>query len=82
MTSTLVASPEIVGNIGSCTTNISRVTENRTFWIENIKEIATNSCDGSIQYFHHWEFTGIACLLLAVGVVIGVLFLMALSDGI
>lgn len=58
MNTALIASPEITGNIGSCTTQATKVITGRTLWIEDIQTIATNSCTGQVTTYDTWAFTG------------------------
>lgn len=70
----VVSTPDIAGNIGSCTTQVTRRTASRDgFFTETIEEIATNSCTGDVSSKYHWEFTGIGftmCILALVVVII------------
>ena len=59
MTNTIVASPNVKGNIGSCTTQIATVYTTRGFWTTDVDQIATNSCTGQVTHYPTWEITGI-----------------------
>ena len=57
-THNIISTPEITGNIGSCTTQMVTVTAERmSFWKQNSIDIATNSCTGEASEYQHWEYT-------------------------
>lgn len=57
-TTNIVSTPNITGNIGSCTTNIRTVTAQRNgVWTLDKIDIATNSCTGEVERFYYWEYS-------------------------
>ena len=60
----VVSTPNITGNVGSCTTQTARVVSQRlSFWTQDITTLATNSCTGEVTRFDSWEVTGPGFLL-------------------
>jgi len=62
MNNTIVSSPNVMGNIGSCSSQNTQIETGRTFWKLNIKNIVTNSCTGETMEFDSWETSGSAVL--------------------
>lgn len=57
-TTNLVSTPNITGNIGSCTTQVEVITTGRKgIFIREISNIETNSCTGEVAHYPSWEFT-------------------------
>lgn len=52
----IISTPDITGNIGSCTSQSITVESGRTFFILNKSTVVTNSCTGQIEEFKTWEF--------------------------
>jgi len=77
----VVSTPEITGNIGSCKTEISKVTTGRpNFFVTTKSDIATNSCTGGVASYNYWSFSfggvvaviiGLAFLLAVLGIILG-----------
>ena len=72
-TTNLVSTPNITGNIGSCTTQTTMVTTRQSLWTYDVREIATNSCTGETETYDH--FAGLTgdvgfCLFLGMLVVV------------
>lgn len=81
-TTNVISTPEITGNVGSCTTTMASAISNRiSFWKEERTTLATNSCDGSVREFKSVEFTGASLTAVVVGLVL-ILFIgtMMFSD--
>lgn len=57
-TNNLISTPNIEGNIGSCTSQSIEVNSGRTLFIQETKTIVTNSCTGEVKEFNNWGFTG------------------------
>lgn len=68
-TANIISTPNIEGNIGSCTTSSIEVRADRTFFVQNIETITTNSCNGDTQHFQSWEFTDSIAFVVLVFVV-------------
>jgi len=60
MTNTLISTPNIEGNIGSCGIETQIITLGRNgFWTFERKDITVNSCTGEmVQTNPYWEITG------------------------
>lgn len=58
MNAVIANTPNVEGNIGSCTSQSVEVIDGRTFWTENDRTIVTNSCTGEVREFTHWSVTG------------------------
>jgi hypothetical protein len=55
---TIVSSPNVNGNIGSCTTNVVEQRVSRdNFFIGTWQSIATNSCTGQVETHQYWQLT-------------------------
>lgn len=61
-TTNLISTPNITGNISSCTTNVSVIngTYRYNLWTQQDTGFATNNCTGATQTFQTWELTGFA----------------------
>lgn len=81
MNTNLISSPEISGNIGSCTTQVVSQASERLGWFkQSFIDIATNSCTGEVVKYDYWEFTatfGFFVGILAVFLLIGLLISLA-----
>lgn len=74
----VISTPEITGNIGSCTTQvIERVSSRESFWNETIESIATNSCTGEVSSTYHWGITDNGGLVIFFSVSVVVLLVVA-----
>lgn len=52
----IISTPDITGNIGSCTSNAVSVHSGRTFTKEYFTNIVTNSCTGEIKVYENWDY--------------------------
>lgn len=75
-TQNIISTPEITGNIGSCTTQVARVTSKRLNWYQiETTSIATNSCTGEVTTYQSWEYTfgafgfGLGAIILGFAVI-------------
>jgi len=77
----LVSTPNITGNIGSCTTSTTDVLTGRNLWTESYDVYVTNSCTGEATIVGHtWAWSGEATLLsLGVGVIIFLLLFVVIA---
>lgn len=62
-TTNLVSTPNITGNIGSCTTQVVEIPAGRGFWVQDYIEVSTNSCTGEVAQYENWGFTGSAIMV-------------------
>jgi hypothetical protein len=78
-TTNIVSTPEIIGNIGSCTSNAIDVLQSRNgLWTENWQTVTTNSCTGQITYGQeYWQMTGMGITIITFALVI--LFLITMK---
>jgi len=56
-TTNLISTPNIEGNISSCTTNVTQVETGRNLFIADIMTITTNNCTGLTNQYNTWKFT-------------------------
>lgn len=56
-TNNIVSTPNITGNIGSCTSQLVSVDSGRNIFIQYQENIVTNSCTGEIKTYQNWDFT-------------------------
>lgn len=74
-TNNIISTPNIEGNIGSCTTKVEKVLLEGRFWSSNGLNIATNSCTGEVNIYPYHEVAGGAVALVLIGVfILGVIF--------
>lgn len=64
----LISTPNIEGNVGSCTTKVERVLIQGGWWSNDGKQIATNSCTGHVDIYPYHEVAGAAVVLVLIGV--------------
>jgi hypothetical protein len=76
-THNIISTPNIEGNIGTCTSNKIQVSGKRNnIWTEEVTSIVTNSCTGHVDKYISWgltEFTGFMMFSLMV-VIVGSFF--------
>lgn len=65
----IIATPNVNGNIGSCTTQSVEVVSARPslWWVET-KEIVTNSCTGEVKEYNSWTTSGLGDVGIFAGV--------------
>lgn len=80
-TTNLISTPEITGNIGSCTTQVTSASGQRNLFAEEEISIATNSCTGQVTEYKSWEITGFGGTLIAFIFIVGVLGIWKLLFG-
>jgi len=82
-TTNLVASPNVKGDISSCTTNLVFLNGSSRdgFWTEQNTGFATNNCTGHVQEFNSWQFTGVADgIFTLIGIVIVIAIFIVASE--
>lgn len=58
-TTNIISTPDITGNIGSCTTEIRTLTRDREhFWRLEKRDVETNSCTGEVHYYDYYTYRG------------------------
>lgn len=65
-TTNIISTPEITGNIGSCTSNSIKVETGNYFWYTTEKSVVTNSCTGGVNTYDTWSigiFPSVVCIL-------------------
>lgn len=71
-TQNLISTPDITGNIGSCTTQVVTAESKRiNLWKTEYTTIATNSCTGGVKEFTTYNYTFFAFFSGLAAVVIG-----------
>jgi hypothetical protein len=57
-TNNIISTPDITGNIGSCTSqSITTVAGRTSIWTEKTVQTITNSCTGEVVRYESWQFT-------------------------
>lgn len=75
----VVSTPQITGNIGSCTTQSVKIASKRiSFAKEEITTLATNSCTGQIERFVTWEFTEVGVMSAFAALFVGCVIIWAI----
>lgn len=69
-TTNIVSTPNITGNIGSCTTNEVKQITNSGFFTDKGYTIATNSCTGEVQRLDYYSIGGGITTLFFLGIII------------
>lgn len=70
----ITASPNISGNVGSCTTQTITITAERlSNWKVNLMDITTNSCTGEVSKYTHYAYTPTFFIGIAASVAIGLI---------
>lgn len=65
-TTNLISTPDITGNIGTCTSNgITYVSGRDGIFTETLTTTVTNSCTGEVKSYEHWGFTNFASGIVA-----------------
>lgn len=59
-TTNIVSTPNITGNIGSCTTQAQKVVVQSGIWADDGYTITTNSCTGAVERFNYHSINGLA----------------------
>lgn len=74
-TTNIISTPEITGNIGSCSSNVINVLESRNgYWTENWRNITTNSCTGQVTYGQeYWQITGLGDVTIGFFILISII---------
>lgn len=65
-THNIVSTPNITGNIGSCSTSVEKQIITSGFWNDSGYTIATNSCTGEVKTFDYNSVNGL--LIVTIGV--------------
>lgn len=76
----VISTPDINGNIGSCTSRVVRVNSGRTVWKQNYKEVVTNSCTGQVTEYQNWQLTDITIGFIFTGVMLIIVLLAYLGS--
>lgn len=76
-TTNLISTPNIVGNIGSCTTQSTQVIENSNFVHDVGYIITTNSCTGEVTKYNYHSLNGGAFALSIGAFILIFMFLLA-----
>ena len=80
-TNNIISTPNITGNIGSCTTNSTDFVSGRdSIWTTTHTVVTTNSCNGQTQYYEYWQVSVFFGTLLITGVLFIIFILMVMAD--
>lgn len=79
-THNIVSTPNIEGNISSCTTNVTSVETGRNIFTSNIKNITTNNCTGITHEYDTWQFSGATGFVVFGIVLMFVIFVIAWAN--
>jgi hypothetical protein len=75
-TTNLISTPNIEGNIGSCTSNeVTYISGRDGFWTVNKTTTVTNSCTGEVNSYEYWAFSDCGGGILAAVVTVGLFVL-------
>lgn len=66
----VVSTPEITGNIGSCTSNSIVVETGYNIWKTTKSTIVTNSCTGEVSKFDSWSLGAFPWTVVILGIII------------
>lgn len=77
----VISTPEITGNIGSCTSNSIVVDTGYNLVSFSYKTVVTNSCTGAITEYDSWGLGAFPWLVLILGcTILWLVFGMTISD--
>ena len=76
-TNNIISTPDITGNIGSCTSNSIVVETGNHFGYITHDTIVTNSCTGGVTQFSSWSLGAPIWVVLVIGILI---FWMSIAD--
>ena len=65
-TTNVISTPDITGNIGSCTSQKIEVTTDYSFFTYQYKNIVTNSCTGAVTEYPAWGISGMSVAIVAI----------------
>lgn len=75
-TNNIISTPDITGNIGSCTSQVVVVDADRlSVWKEKTISISTNSCTGEVTKYETWSYTPACFAVFTITVVFSILFI-------
>ena len=80
MTNAIVTGAGVVGNVGSCKTEIAKIETEFGMFKQQVVHIQTNSCTGVVKEYHTWEpgpvmilgmvFCTVFCLIVTVTAIV------------
>lgn len=80
-TTNVISTPEITGNIGSCTTQSTSVPSKRLgFFKQEITYITTNSCTGEVNTYQSYAYTPSAFFAMLFGFFLLIGFVVGLAN--
>lgn len=79
-TTNIISTPEITGNIGSCTSNSIIVETGYTVWTTQYKTVVTNSCTGDVTTYDTWSMGLFPWTVAILGIIILWAILVFLGD--
>ena len=69
-TANIISTPDITGNIGSCTSNSVVVDSGYNVFARSNTTIVTNSCTGVVTTFNSWELGFFPWVVIILGIAI------------
>ena len=69
-TQNIISTPDITGNIGSCTSQSIEAVSGRTLFKENIITVVTNSCTGDVKEYQSWRISGATVVITFIGIIV------------
>lgn len=81
-THNIISTPDITGNIGSCTSQKIEVTTGYNLLTYNYNTVVTNSCTGVVTEYPAWglSFLPISAIIIALVIFFSILFAKVLDD--
>lgn len=76
----VISTPNIEGNVGSCSTKVEKMLLQGHFWSEDGQTIATNSCTGEVTIYPYHQISGASVWLFIIGIFIAGFIVKALID--
>lgn len=81
-TQNIISTPDITGNIGSCTSQSIQTISGRTLFKENTISVVTNSCTGDVKEYQSWQFSEMGAMSLIAGIVVATFLLFVIGASI
>jgi len=79
-TNNIISTPNITGNIGSCTTQLTTVYTRSGYFSNEGMNITTNSCTGEATQTHFTELGGIGIMFGMGALIFAILMVCAIRD--
>ncbi len=73
----VISTPNIEGNIGSCTTNNVEVIQHSGLWKTTGENVTTNSCTGVVTTSPYYEIGALPIILIMIAMAVGAISFVA-----